>query len=917
MNCPACSAPVSATNHFCPSCGKTLDLDASPTILGSSAEALPETTSASSPAPPRVPQHAPTPIPSTGRDGRLLPGTILAERYRVVALAGRGGMGEVYRAEDIRLEQEVALKFLPAALAQNAAALARFHREVRVARQVSHPNVCRVFDIGDSGGIPFLTMEYVDGEDLAALLRRIGRFPADRGVEIARQVCAGLAAAHEHGVIHCDLKPSNVMLDGRGRVRITDFGLAGIQGDVRDANRGGGTPAYTAPEQLAGGHANVKTDLYALGLVLYEIFTGKRAYEAASVPELVRLRESSSPTSPTSLVRDLDPLVERVILRCLEKDPARRPASALQVAAALPGGDPLAAALAAGETPSPEMVAAAGETEGLKPSIAAVLLGGFLLLWLGSFLLLERFQTPANVALDEPPEVLHAKAQELIGKFGYADIPADSADGFFYRSGLADYVLHHDSSAGRWQKIRGGIPSVGCYWYRQSPRDLVPLSLTGNGFAGNVVTRDDPPPDVSGMISVELDSQGRLVTFEAVPPQHDIHSDGAARTADWSSLFTAAGLDLSQFHTVTPQWSPRNFADSRSAWEGTAPGRPDLTLRVEAASYQGKPVSFAMVWPWTQPGRMEPAKRAQRFSVASAIDIILFLTIIIGGLLIARYNLKLGRGDSRGAARLALAIVAIRLAGWSIGAHHVLASDEIGLWFETISLALFNGALAWVVYVALEPFVRRRWPHILISWNRLLAGQFRDPLVGRDVFVGLIFGGLLGLLGALDYALPGWLGRPSPTPGYSSITYLNGLRLSVGDLFVLLPSEFMQALFLFFLFFLLRLVLRKEWLAGLGFLVIFSVMNGLRGDDPAIQVIMTAISCLALLFTLTRFGLAALTAGLFSATVLENTPLTVHLGAWYGGPTWICLVLLLGLGFCAFRISLGGRKLFPKSVLEA
>jgi len=784
---------------------------------------------------------------------------MLAERYRVVALAGKGGMGEVYRAEDVRLEQEVALKFLPAALAQDAAALARFHREVRVARQVSHPNVCRVFDIGDSGGIPFLTMEYVDGEDLSALLRRIGRFPADRGVEIARQVCAGLAAAHEHGVIHCDLKPSNVMLDGRGRVRITDFGLAGIQGDLRDANRGGGTPAYMAPEQLAGGQANVKTDLYALGLVLYEIFTGKRAYEAASVPELIRVRESSSPTSPTSLVRDLDPLVERVILRCLEKDPARRPASALQVAAALPGGDPLAAALAAGETPSPEMVAAAGETEGLKPFVAAAMLGGILLLLLSSFFLMERQQSPASVALDAPPEVLHAKAQEFIREFGYADTPADSAEEFFYRSSLADYVLQHDSSGARWEKIRGGIPSVGGFWYRQSPQSMFPGRMFDEGFAGNVVLRDDPAPDISGMVLVELDTQGRLTALEAVPPQHDVAATSPTKPADWTSLFTAAGLDLSQFHTVTPQWSPLNFADTRAAWEGPPPGRSDLTLRVEAASYQGKPVSFALVWPWTHPSRMGPAQRAKRLDIADAISITLFLGIILGGSLIARYNLKLGRGDRRGAARVSAAVVILLLAGWFISAHHLIAGQEIPLWFKAIGLALLNGALAWIFYVVLEPVVRRRWPHVLISWNRLLAGQFRDPLVARDVLVGLLFGGVMGLLGGLDYALPGWFGKASPTPAYSSIVYVDGTRRFIGDFIGVLPNEFMQALFFFFLFFLLRLVLRKEWLAGLGFLVIFSVMNGLRGDYPVFQAVLTAVSCLALLFTLTRFGLAALT----------------------------------------------------------
>jgi serine/threonine protein kinase len=163
-------------------------------------------------------------------------------------MAGRGGMGEVYRAEDLKLSQTVALKFLPESIAQDGAALARFHREVRIARQVSHANVCRVFDIGDADGLPFLTMEYVDGEDLATLLRRIGRLPSDKAVEVARQICAGLAAAHEHGVIHRDLKPANVMIDGRGKVRITDFGLAGVAGTFRAEESRAGTPAYMAPE---------------------------------------------------------------------------------------------------------------------------------------------------------------------------------------------------------------------------------------------------------------------------------------------------------------------------------------------------------------------------------------------------------------------------------------------------------------------------------------------------------------------------------------------------------------------------------------------------------------------------------------------------------------------------------------------
>src|SRR5215467_3196909 len=224
--------------------------------------------------------------PFAAGPSRFAPGAIVAGRYRLVALLGRGGMGEVYRADDLTLDQPVALKFLAEGAAASDARLAQFHNELRVARQVSHKNVCRLYDLGEANGRQFITMEYVDGEDLASLLRRIGRLPQDKAVEIAQQTCAGLSAAHAKGVLHRDLKPANIMLDGRGQVVITDFGLAGVADEIRGSEVRSGTPAYMAPEQIEGREVTMLSDIYALGLVLYEIFTGKRAFAEKPVAVL-------------------------------------------------------------------------------------------------------------------------------------------------------------------------------------------------------------------------------------------------------------------------------------------------------------------------------------------------------------------------------------------------------------------------------------------------------------------------------------------------------------------------------------------------------------------------------------------------------------------------------------------------------
>ena len=454
VRCPECSADVPGDSRFCPSCGAPVSsFSQMPTGLA--------TPSAMEAARRRTPSPSIGRISSVSLPGEgFAPGTVLAERYRIVGLIGRGGMGEVYRADDLKLGQAVALKFLPERLASDRTWIDRFYSEVRLARQVSHPNVCRVYDVGEIDGRHYLSMEYVDGEDLASLLRRIGRIGGDKGLEIARQLCAGLAAAHDRGVLHRDLKPSNVMIDGRGRARVTDFGLAVSGDEQQTAGDISGTPAYMSPEQLAGEPATVQSDLYALGLVLYELFTGKKAFEAATLAEWKRKHGQDPPAPPSSVAREMDPLIERVILRCLEKDPRERPRSALAVAATLPGGDPLAAALAAGETPSPEMVAAAGRVAAMNPAAAWVCL---LLVVAGAAaaaFLSPRTSIHGMTALEKSPEILANRAREMVSRLGYGERPRDTALRFSPRLRLR----RTGSSA------TIGPPTAGRTWRTAGPR---------------------------------------------------------------------------------------------------------------------------------------------------------------------------------------------------------------------------------------------------------------------------------------------------------------------------------------------------------------------------------------------------------------------------------------------------------------
>jgi serine/threonine-protein kinase len=840
---------------------------------------------------------------------RFAPGSIIAGRYRLVALLGKGGMGEVYRAEDLTLDQPVALKFLPDTVAADELHLAQFHNELRTARQVSHKNVCRLYDLGEADGRRFLTMEYIDGEDLASLLRRIGRIPQDKAIDLARQLCAGLAAAHERGVLHRDLKPANVMIDGTGNVRITDFGLAVAAGDNTAIHAG--TPQYMAPELLSSDddapQATVKSDIYALGLVLFEIFTGRRAFDAKTMADLIKAHESGAFTTPSSVVRDLDPAVERVIMRCLERDPAKRPGSTLAVAAALPGGEPLAAALAAGETPSPDVLAAAAETDAMPVGRGLALLAAFALC-MAFYVLLSPRTTLANlVPLEKAPAVLADRAEQIIKEFGYTATPADTAENFIIPPDFVRWLANTNQTLNRWSPARVSQGAAVMFWYRTSPRDLEPDSPSMR------VSPSDPGLTLTDDTLVGLDTRGRLVEFRRLPPQREDAAAEPTATPDWSLAFRAAGLPMASFTPVTPTWSPKDFADTRAAWEGPLPDAPDIRIRVESAGFRGKITSLYMVGPWSRARAMQPLTRSTLSNVLNIFSRLLWFTVLVGALLLARHNVRANRADRRSAARLVGVYLLIEAVAWIVGGHHVASLSEINSFFRVFGNILLQAALLWSMYIALEPYGRRFWPDGLLGWTRLFSGHVRDPRIGREILIGCALGGVLMILDVLRGIGPYLIGRPPGIPGTGGdVSALN----SAGDLVLSWSDQIygsIQTAFIVVLVFVaLRLVVKRTWIAttiGVSIVTLAVMQNVPIGGVVWQHGIIQLLTIGTITFAIFRFGLLVTAVMMLIDNIPTAVPV-VHGPSWAALPGMLSILFVVAVGCFGFYAARAGRSLF-------
>jgi hypothetical protein len=566
-------------------------------------------------------------------------------------------------------------------------------------------------------------------------------------------------------------------------------------------------------------------------------------------------------------------------------------------AATRPRSDPLSSVLAAGVTPSPEMISHAPEKGISRLCVAVACLAGLLAGLALIVGLSERTQLINNIPLDKPPEVLAERAREIIRKVGYTDPPMDTWNGFAFDDSWERYVRIHDTSASRWESLKTAeVPVVG-FRYRQSPRLLFSLN-------GIEVSFNDPAQTVSGMTAMILDGEGHLLTFLRVPPQIEEPQTASSTQPNWSGLFTEAGLNKADFRAIEPRWTPPYYSDARAAWEGVIPGKSRIPVRIEAAAYQGRLVYFEIVHPNSTTYRQIESQFRARGKLRAFAVISCFVVILSGGMALAKRNMETGRSDRSGAFRLAVFVFVAAFLENILVNHHVGSLGEFKVLAQDLSVGLSFASLGWLVYVVVEPLARECWPHRLMSWGRLLAGNVRDALVGRDLLMGCLFGVILTLAQYGRTLAPVWLGRPPAFPS-GGLASFAGLAEPIERVLLACDEALLLGTGLFIVVMLLSLILRKDWLAATtGWLLITA--GYLRAYELWSDVFFAALASALLMFCLMRFGLLSQIFLLFTYEITyKELSITWHLTAWYARGTILMLIVMVGLALYGFRTSLG------------
>jgi serine/threonine-protein kinase len=628
--------------------------------------------------------------------------------------------------------------------------------------------------------------------------------------------------------------------------------------------------------------------------VLHKIFTGVHPFEATNFEGWRDAHLNVPVVAPRERAPGLDPRIERVILQCLAKEPERRPRSAAQVSAALPGGDPIAMALAAGQTPSPEMIAAAGGVGALSKRAAAALLAAFLVL-VALIASINRASLDLGLApMRRSPDGLRDRARELVDQLGLGEHIVDTAATLDRDYPLIRWLADTVSST-EWRRRLPEIGTPVLFFFRASPRPIRARNVEA------IAVREDRPLDVPELVDVTLDGQGRLRSLIASAPAEPI---GASKSIDWNELFRAAGLELARFEEVDASVVPPLPFDQRVEWTGTRADLPEAPLRVSGASWAGRLAYFTVLGPWDSKTKQDPRFQTVAARVSSVAFLSVRLAMMVGLVFFASRNLRLGRGDRRGAWRVAAIAAALSVVAWLLTAHFATSFELEEQVNVQLALALLQGGSMWLAYIAIEPFARRRAPDLLIGWARLIEGRLRDARVARDVLIGLTFGALVASCTHVVNGLPTWFDIAHQTSMPSFVVADSQGMWPLGSLFSDASMAVMITLFMFCSFLAFQLLLRKRWLAGVALGLTMAAIN-LGAENPRIEIPGAVFIGMVMAISSARFGLLTLAAMLLAMRALINRPLSLDFSLWYTPSAFCGWALVVALAVWAFGTSRG------------
>ena len=674
------------------------------------------------------------PLRPAGASGRAdTPLHALEQRYEILGEAGRGGMGIVYKARDRETGELVALKVLKPEIANDAAIIERFKDELKLARKVTHKNVCRIHEFNRAAdGSAYISMEFVEGDSLRRILARFGQFATRTGVQVAQQICAGLGEAHAQGFVHRDLKPENIMLDQGGNVKIMDFGIArSLEATTTQSSGILGTPAYMSPEQAAGKKADHRADIYSLGLILYEMFTGSRAFTGQTPVEVALKQVHETPPAPRTVEPALSGYIEKAILKCLEKNPDKRFQSVGQLEAAL-------------TQQAEEKPIAAKDAEVAMPARLAFwqrsdwyLLGSAVLGLILFFPLFYRFHPASALVITVTAEQARQIGTDALKKLGWVG-EAEKPDLWFAPESLewGPPTLGYSALPG---KLRSGGISTG--WW-------------GGGlkFGEGRYARGRYEVDPEGrLFGVTRRLRGILPTIEPEPPP-----DAATRELARDALRVLYGQDVAVGEPTRP-WDPHLHLLIWNSTRGTGGYPETLAAEVEGSNITelGRHVDFPDMTGESDTGFVFR-------SLQAALTLPLFPLIL--------FFLRRLYRQPRSAPNLGLAALV------ALGSTLVLSSSvdlltKPGEWVfqRSIVLALVFCISVLLCYAVLNTvlyYTRSRYPAQVAGYLLLIREHFLARGAGlallRGIFAGLAFSGcwmaIVSLAGPHGQALPGAMG---------------------------------------------------------------------------------------------------------------------------------------------------------------